>query len=362
MNRNGVTARFFHAILLILACLVLSGCLSWQARQVVEPDHEVIEFKGDLDALVADLESEGLVETRHTHVGEPRIAFRYLIFRPARYDFQYTNRSDSEGASFSASIGEGETIDCDSINTLIFLHGYLVRSEHAYFWMPPFTENCWQVISPDLRAHGGSGGRYASYGALETRDLLDWLQQLQHTGDLKGRVAVLGLSFGGTLALRLNIRGLDFADTIAIAPFESGRAAVQRYAARMHWPLRPSSNRLDRIHERAASLAQFRWQDTEIKGKVTSDALVIASEGDRINPADQACLLAGEIGASCRVLEAPFPHPALMLPVAPLIKLVTETLGVDYSDRRNLDEASDPDSEPLAQSVPPLQPPVVELR
>lgn len=106
--------------------------------------------------------------------------------------------------------------------TVVFVHGYTSHAERESAFPCLFYLSLgYNVVIPYQRAHGLSEGEMITFGALERRDMLDWLAKIETTyGNLP--IVVHGLSMGGGIALQLcdsdvqNLKAI-----VADAPSES---------------------------------------------------------------------------------------------------------------------------------------------
>ena len=88
--------------------------------------------------------------------------------------------------------------------TVICVHGYTSHAEREWAFPGLFYHSLgYNVLIPYQRAHGLSEGKYISFGALESRDMLCWLDSVDEmTPD--GQVIFHGLSMGGGIVLDLS--------------------------------------------------------------------------------------------------------------------------------------------------------------
>lgn len=105
--------------------------------------------------------------------------------------------------------------------TVVFIHGYTSHAERE--WAFPglyYLTLGYNVIIPYQRAHGPSEGKYITFGALERKDMILWLEKIQSLyHDMP--IVVHGLSMGGGIALQLcNLDNINIKCIVADAPTE----------------------------------------------------------------------------------------------------------------------------------------------
>ncbi len=86
---------------------------------------------------------------------------------------------------------------------VILIHGLYANREQLLPEARLLADQGYGVLIYDNRAHGDSGGSIATWGLLESGDAaraVDYVQQ--RTGVPAGKIGLLGLSIGGTAALR----------------------------------------------------------------------------------------------------------------------------------------------------------------
>ena len=88
--------------------------------------------------------------------------------------------------------------------TVICIHGYTSHAEREWAFPGLFYLSLgYNVLIPYQRAHGISGGKYISLGALERMDMQGWVKLInEKTPD--GSILLHGLSMGGGIALDLS--------------------------------------------------------------------------------------------------------------------------------------------------------------
>lgn len=94
-----------------------------------------------------------------------------------------------------------------SHRTALLVHGYADAKVGALAWAPLFRRLGYNLLLPDLRAHGESGGRYTTAGVLEANDLARILRHLlQDRPHETQELLLFGASLGGAAILRLMTR------------------------------------------------------------------------------------------------------------------------------------------------------------
>ncbi len=88
-----------------------------------------------------------------------------------------------------------------SDKTMIWMHGYTSHAERESAFPGLFYRSLgYNVLIPYLRAHDKSEGKYISFGALESRDLLGWIDKINVMVP-NGSIMLHGLSMGGGIVL-----------------------------------------------------------------------------------------------------------------------------------------------------------------
>ena len=87
--------------------------------------------------------------------------------------------------------------------TVICAHGYTSHAEREWAFPGLFYHSLgYNVLIPYQRAHGPSEGDYISFGVLETRDMMGWIDRINDIVP-DGRIILHGLSMGGEIVLYL---------------------------------------------------------------------------------------------------------------------------------------------------------------
>ena len=119
-------------------------------------------------------------------------------------------------------------------NAVILLHGLGDNRLGMTDYADLFLHHGYNVLMPDARAHGNSGGTIATYGLLEADDIrrwFDWLNTNQHANCVYG----LGESMGAAQILNSLRSEPHFCAVAAECPFATFReAAYERVGQHFH--------------------------------------------------------------------------------------------------------------------------------
>lgn len=116
--------------------------------------------------------------------------------------------------------------------TVICIHGYTSHAEREWAFPGLFYLSLgYNVLIPYQRAHGLSGGKYISMGALEHIDMLGWINKVNEMHP-DGQIIIHGLSMGGGIALDLTAKDMkNVKAIIADAPSESIRRLFEEISS-----------------------------------------------------------------------------------------------------------------------------------
>ena len=111
-------------------------------------------------------------------------------------------------------LGEVYWTDPDSHLWLLGIHGYTSKKEDYRNIGSKFAEKGYNLLLPDMRAHGESEGKYIGMGWLDRRDVLKWIDLIIEM-DPEAQIILHGTSMGGATvmmtageALPQNVKGI----------------------------------------------------------------------------------------------------------------------------------------------------------
>jgi len=225
--------------------------------------------------------------------------------------------------------------------TILILHGFQDTKEAMIHWALFLAQAGYRVILVDLRGHGRSSGDWIGYGAFEVNDLKAVLDDVERRGLLAGRLGVLGLSYGGSIALELAGHDSRIATVVALEPFSEPRQAVVDFAHGVVPKLVKNWTPQDfaKAETRAGQMAHLQWSQADVLGsvaKITAPVLYVHALNDHwVDPAS-ANVLAEHTAGPHEVLTVTFngvtiePHVLLswvLDPIAsPVLRWLDESL------------------------------------
>ncbi len=110
--------------------------------------------------------------------------------------------------------------------TCVLLHGVMGSKAEWLSMGKGLAERGFDVVLLDHRAHGRSGGRYVTFGALEHRDVKAVVDELVVEEVIAPRLCVFGVSMGATTAILYAAVEPRCETVLAVAPFADIRSAI----------------------------------------------------------------------------------------------------------------------------------------
>ncbi|MFW6061932.1 MAG: alpha/beta hydrolase [Planctomycetota bacterium] len=141
----------------------------------------------------------------------------------------------------------------DPQGTVLLIHGLW---DSKVLMLPTGRELAklgYDVILPDLRAHGASGGTYVTWGAQETDDLRAVVDELLRRGTVHEPLYVVGFSMGGGIAIQYAAADRRCRAVMALAPVASAERILRRIVRPLKLGMRKGD--VDAAFARAGGLA-----------------------------------------------------------------------------------------------------------
>ncbi len=182
--------------------------------------------------------------------------------------------------------------------TLVFLHG---KGGNASEWVPDALRAIglgYNVLLPDLRAHGRSGGTIFTLGLLEKEDLALTLAAAQESFDIDtDRIGIHSCSAGSSVALEFAAGRPGIRAIWLESPFAEPREMARHYLSRAtkvpapllaltaHWAIARAVARVRRELGVGPSEGGLDLLDpVAAAARVTAAVLLVHGEDDRLVP------------------------------------------------------------------------------
>ena len=197
--------------------MLLNGCTGWLARSIIWGPNTDKSISPADDPSPEALSALGVDRQMRVDVGPPAASLHLFLIEPS-------------GAARA---------------TVLVLHGINDRKDTMVGFGRQLAENGYRVALVDLRAHGRSSGQWLTFGAVESRDLVQVIDALQSAGLATGPVGVFGPSFGGGVAVQFAGRDPRVRAAVSVCGFTSMRdvtpGVVRMYAPVVGWLMLDSS-------------------------------------------------------------------------------------------------------------------------
>jgi pimeloyl-ACP methyl ester carboxylesterase len=235
----------FGVLVLLGALLFGSGCGGFTARRIANAPNRYPKWLAPEAPVALGIDPKALsyFPSEYIEVGPPEARLRYRLIRSANYQFKSKSKSWlADGKTkyefdFEATVpGRTNEWSVNPRGTVILLHGYGVGGFSMLPWGLSLAEAGWNTVLLDLRGHGRSTGKRIYYGIVETNDLSHLLDVLRLRGELRPPVAVVGDSYGASLALRWAGVEPRVKSVVAISPYGNlGKAILNIVTQYANW-------------------------------------------------------------------------------------------------------------------------------
>lgn len=88
-----------------------------------------------------------------------------------------------------------------SSNTAILIHGYTDNAIRMFIFGQIYSRMGYNILLPDLRAHGLSGGEYIQMGWKDRKDILDWIKLSVNIFGDSTNIVLHGISMGAAAVM-----------------------------------------------------------------------------------------------------------------------------------------------------------------
>lgn len=192
-NKN---KRHFAAALVLFFVLV---CASLTAAGNYFVNYALVPAEGRGDEVMPD-SAASMTEEDRTVINASRVLFEQRVS-------SWIESCPPEIHSICSEDGlrlEADIFSQDSSHRWVLLaHGYGSRREKMRSIGSVYAQKGYQVLIPDMRAHGHSEGNYIGMGWLDRRDLLLWIDEILKM-DPQAEIVLHGVSMGGASVMMVS--------------------------------------------------------------------------------------------------------------------------------------------------------------
>ena len=198
-------------------------------------------------------------------------------------------------------------------STIVLLHGLTEsKASFPYFGAAErLAKMGYNVILPDLRAHGRSSGRYVTYGAKEKYDVKAVVDALLADGTVREPIYVFGATLGGATAIQYAAIDPRCKGVMTMTSFKDAQSMARRRL------LFISTEQFKLAMERAGQIAKFDPQQASSVSaarKLTVPLLLYHGLLDLTVPKEHSeAIYAAAAGPKKLILIAPGPEQVALV-------------------------------------------------
>ncbi len=123
--------------------------------------------------------------------------------------------------------------------TAVLIHGHGANATSMASYAGIYRADGFNVLMPDNRAHGESGGRYIGMGVLDAQDHMDWVGRVIARDGTEAEIVLHGISMGGSAVIAMSGRNdlpVQVKAGIADCGFTSARDELAHQLRLKHLP------------------------------------------------------------------------------------------------------------------------------
>jgi pimeloyl-ACP methyl ester carboxylesterase len=204
-----------------------------------------------------------------------------LTFLPLTFTVRDESDVATSAAANSINLAAWWIPNANSDKTAILMHGYADAKVGALAWAPPFYELGYNLLLPDLRAHGESGGRLSTGGYWERHDISQLINDLRaRYPDQTKHLILFGASLGAAVAVALAADRTDIEAIVMESPFTDFRRAASGHFDLLGIGLKPLHHTAIWLSERMAKASFATLRPLDLIPKSHCPILIIQGAGD----------------------------------------------------------------------------------
>lgn len=220
---------------------------------------------------------------------------------------------------------------CKPAGTVILLPGWGETKETLIGYALDFASHGYRAVLVDLRGQGKSSGKYVTYGLIEQHDIRQLISALETRRKITGKLALVGLSDGATIALDAAAEDTRVNAVVAITPFVSLPTAI-RNVGNDYAPLLSdliSNKKITKalgVADRKTGVDLVQSNPSSRVGNIKATVLYIAGGSDNIAPPDAVRQLYTMTPDARFTVLPEYPHSGLYFSVAKVAPLALGAL------------------------------------
>lgn len=174
----------------------------------------------------------------------------------------------------------------------MLIHGYADAKVGVIAWAPLWHSLGFNLIVPDLRAHGESGGSTCTAGCLERLEMAQVIDQLRaQKPEETRRMVLFGVSLGAAIAAATAVDATDIAAVVMDSPYADFRRAAMAHMDRMGAPGRFLQRQAIRLAEWLTHSDFISVRPSDLIRQLPCPVLLIESGNDSfLKPQDRDAL------------------------------------------------------------------------
>lgn len=110
----------------------------------------------------------------------------------------------------------------ESHRWVVLVHGYGLEQSYTWEIAEQYLQHGYHVLTPDMRASGGSEGQYMTMGVRESRDVGDWIKAIR-LEDPGAKIVLHGISMGAATVM---LTAAHYADGVSAVIEDSGYSSL----------------------------------------------------------------------------------------------------------------------------------------
>lgn len=205
---------------------LLEGCASFVTHKIEHPDRAGTKV---VAAFRENLREQGFREASMLTSDGVRIV--YWLGEPRRYSFEETLQPAADGKRLRWRLrlpDQAPAAPLPARGSVVLLHPWGGEGAVLAHWAYRFASEGYVTVMPDLRGQGQSDAAPVGYGPREGEDVAELVEQLRTMHRLPSPLFLVGLSYGGTVALFGASAMPDVGGVIALEPYDNAADVIRR--------------------------------------------------------------------------------------------------------------------------------------